>query len=1077
MLTRMSSSTHRNTYRKCLVAAAIGAACIGVAIALYALAGFYGLPYLVKTRAPAMIEQMTGRKATVEAVEFDPFALRAAIQGFSLLETGGEPFVRFERLAVALDVRRSLQDTVLTIKDVALSKPFVRLARDKNGQFNFNDLLTSTDKTPADEGKAFPVRIDHLALTGGNLLWQDGHFAKPVKEEIAPIDLTVEHFTLAPGQAFTVHLKLALKSGGVLDWQGEAGIDPVFSKGRVKLEQLTLQQVAATLLQEAADFTMQGTETFEAEYNLSFSSAKGLEMAIPKSRFELKNFVYGAGAAQGFALKAAALSLESDYKITANGPQWRVASAKAAAKAQDLTLSGFGLADASAQVGQAALSAAFDAGNADGPFNVRVRDGQASIGAGRLANASPLIEIDKLTAENISLDLVKRSLSASAIKSEHADFKAWLDKDGKLNYSSMLPARAASSTTAPQPEKKNTPWTIKLDTLALNDFGLHFEDRSQGKPVAVEVKPVDFALRNFSSNNARQLPVRLSAGFNGDGRIKLDGDLDLDPFAARLNVSLSDIGLDRFQTYVDCVARLDVIDGGLFADGKLVVALKEPAKPDIRFKGLAGIADLVTRDQLQNKDFIKWRKLTLSDIDADLQALRYTAKRLLIEKPYARVVIKKDKTVNVQEVLSTGKPAAKTPPAAASKPRAADGARAFFKLDQVLIQDGSSDFADLSLILPFAAEIKELNGGASGISSDKKSRIKVALKGNAYDLAPVDVGGEVSPYQGAFDVGISFHGLPMPLVSPYMVQFAGYKVEKGKLNLDLKYKVEQGVLTAANNILIDQFELGEKVENPNAVSLPLEMAVALLKDGDNRIKLDVPITGSLDDPKFNVRAIVVDALMNVLKKVVASPFTAIASLFESGGENLDHIHFKPGKADLDKAQTDKLDGLAKALKDRPALSMEVKGAAFEEQDWPALKDAALYDQLKTMKAAAVTKKSGKKLRAEYVELSDDDYKTYLAQMFIDKFPLLAERSLFGTPRLIGGGKDDFYAVARQKLFTIIKPEQERLKELAAKRAQAIAKYIVQQGGIDHARVFILDSAINPEREGQDVVSRLTLKVD
>jgi len=367
-----------------------------------------------------------------------------------------------------------------------------------------------------------------------------------------------------------------------------------------------------------------------------------------------------------------------------------------------------------------------------------------------------------------------------------------------------------------------------------------------------------------------------------------------------------------------------------------------------------------------------------------------------------------------------------------------------------------------------------LNGGASGISSEKKSKVKVSLKGNAYDLAPVDVSGEVSPYRGAFDVAVSFHGLPMPLISPYMVQFAGYKVEKGKLNLDLKYKVEQGMLTSSNTILIDQFELGEKVENPNAVSLPLELAVALLKDGDGRIKLDVPITGSLEDPKFSIRAIAADALLNALNKIVTSPFRALSSLFD-GGEDLDHIDFKPGKAELDKAQTDKLDGLAKALKERSALSLEIKGSAYEEQDWPALKDAALYDQLKKLKVAATAKKGGKKVRAEYVELSDDEYKDYLAQMFIDKFPLLAERSLFGKPQLKDSKAGDFYEVARQKLFTIIKPEEERLKGLAAKRAQAIAKYVVKQGGIVPERVFILDTAINPAREGQEIVSRLSLK--
>ena len=196
----------------------------------------------------------------------------------------------------------------------------------------------------------------------------------------------------------------------------------------------------------------------------------------------------------------------------------------------------------------------------------------------------------------------------------------------------------------------------------------------------------------------------------------------------------------------------------------------------------------------------------------------------------------------------------------------------YFKLGKIQVTDGSSDFSDLSLILPFAAPIKSLDGGASGVSSEQKSIVTVALKGNAYDLSPVDVKGEISPYLGDYNVEINFNGLPMPLVSPYMVQFAGYKVEKGKLTLGLKYNVVNKKLTASNSIFIDQFELGEKVENPNAVSLPLKLAVALLKDSSGKIKMDVPITGSLDDPKFSVGAIVVDALMNVISKVVTSPF-------------------------------------------------------------------------------------------------------------------------------------------------------------------------------------------------------------
>ncbi|MBL1265449.1 DUF748 domain-containing protein [Methylomicrobium sp. RS1] len=1054
----------------------------GLAIAasivlLYALAGFYAVPYLVKSKAPTMIKELTGRGASIAKVELNPFSFRMSVQGFALQEKNGQLFAGFERFAANLELWRSLKESALTIDDVQLLKPSVRLARFKNGQFNFADLLADKEEPqPKSERALFPVQIGRLVVADGKLLWEDEQSGKPVKEEVVPIGLTVEQFSLAQNQPFSLHLKMALKSGGTLDWQGEAGIEPLFSKGRLTLDQLKLQNLTGIALPQTVSFTLQGDEVLEAEYRVNYSAAKGLALEIPKSRFELKDFAYASAETPGLAAKSSTISLEAGYKIIYTGRQWQVAAEKAEAKLRDVVLTGFAPAKAALKIPEIVMAAACDIGNEKNGFNVIVRNGQAALRGSEFSENpqdQPLVKIGSLAGEGIDLNLLQRAVSINTIKSENADIQAWLTREGKLNYLALRPENGKPATAekpVPPPEKHIQPWKIALKSAALTGFGVNFEDRTGSKPVAVQVKPIDLTLRDFTNAEGAKLPVQLSAGFNQHGRIKLDGDVVISPFIASLNVAVADIALDRFQAYVDRFARLDVIDGGFFAEGKLDIQFRE--QPDVKFRGLAGVEELVTRDQLQNKDFIKWRKLTLNGIDADLSANRYTAKRLLIEKPYARVVIRKNKTVNVNEVLSTGHDGSKS--AASATPKQQDaGRKPYFRLDQALVHDGSSDFADLSLILPFAAEIKELNGGASGFSSEKKSNVKVSLKGNAYDLAPVDVQGEVSPYRGEYDVELSFHGLPMPLISPYMVQFAGYKVEKGKLNLDLKYRVEKGALTASNNILIDQFELGEKVENPNAVSLPLDLAVALLKDSDNRIKLDVPITGSLEDPKFSIRALVADALVNALKKVIASPFKAVASLFKDG-ENLDHIDFKAGKAELDQAQLAKLDNLAKALKERPALNLEIKGAAYVEQDWPALKDAALYDRLKSLKAAELAKK-GKKVRVEYIELSDDEYKDYLAQMFIEKFPLLAERSLFGKPRLVDEKAGDFYEVAKQKLFTIIKPEVERLKDLAAKRAQAIAKHVVQQGGIPPERVFILDTAINPEREGQGIVTRLSLK--
>ncbi|MGR8953670.1 MAG: DUF748 domain-containing protein, partial [Gammaproteobacteria bacterium] len=256
----------------------------GGILLFYALAGFYGLPYLVKSRAPALVQELTGRQASIATVELNPFSFRFALRGFALQEKSGRPFVSFERFGADIALWRSLKESALIIDDVQLSKPFVHLAKAKNGQFNFSDLLPATQGEPETKSTLFPLQVGRLSLSGGQLLWEDVHLKKPVREEINPIDLTVERFSLAQNQSFPWHLKMALKSGGLMDWHGEAGIDPLFSKGHLKLEKLRLQDLTAIALQEAANFDVQGTEVLEAEYRLNYSSAKGLELEIPKSR-------------------------------------------------------------------------------------------------------------------------------------------------------------------------------------------------------------------------------------------------------------------------------------------------------------------------------------------------------------------------------------------------------------------------------------------------------------------------------------------------------------------------------------------------------------------------------------------------------------------------------------------------------------------------------------------------------------------------------------------------------------------------------------------------------------------------
>ena len=1124
-------------------------------VAAYAVLGFYIVPAVLKSKIPGIIQEETGRKASVASIEFNPFTLFASIQGFKIQEKDVQPFVGFDHFNVNINAFQSIIQLALVIDEVALNKPTIYLAKQKDGKFNFEDMAKPKKEEPKepDDGELFPINIVKLSIKEGKLFWDDKHFNKPVSEELSPIDLNVSGLSTEANAKATLDFSLALKSGGKLDWKATVGVNPIFSEGGIKFDKVQLQKVLALALSDTAAFDLQGHELFNVDYKVGFDK-KNLKATIKKSRFELRDFQFSDKGPNKTLLKTPTFAVETDCiatiannnldvvvnkakldsrdlqfsnhapdPISVSIPNFshetditvsqskdtlKVVANKAAIAIKNLLLNGLNQQKVEVKIPDLTLETTYQLDINQKTKDIHVNHGKFEFHDLHLAEKgenATLIKIPAFGLSDMEIDLKNREVKIALISSKDAEFQAWLNPDGSLNYQKLIPTQEGKkvevtrtdyataktvdfkedvktattvATAAAQPVLPEKDWLLNIATLELINYMVNFEDRSLKKPATMTAKPINLKVINITNKPEAKLPFQLDIGVNKTGSIKLKGDAVISPLAAKIDVAVKDIGLEKFQPYVEKFARLYVLDGKFNIDGKLAIQ-QPPEKPlDVKFKGNTGVADLLTRDKILNKDFVKWENLTFKGLDVDLLANRYSAAILLVEKPYAKVTIRKDKTVNFSDIMiadksSPDKSAKPVKPVKVAQSKATQNSKPVFKLGLLKIVDGSSDFADLSLILPFAAQIESLDGGAKGISSEQKSTIKVDLKGSAYDLAPVDINGEISPYLGNYDVNLKFDGLPMPLVTPYMVQFAGYKIEKGKLTMGLKYHVEKGKLSASNNILIDQLELGEKVDNPDAVSLPLKLAIALLKDSSGKIKLDVPLTGSLEDPQFSIGGIIVDALVNVLTKIVTSPFNALASLVGSE-EDLSNIGFAPGKDDLDAKQMGKLDGVAKALKEKPVLSLEIKGAAFEGQDWPILREEALLDQLKKTKAVQLSEE-GKKVRAEYVELSEDGYNDLLADAFIKKFPTMGEKSIFGTPKLVNSDAGDFYKVAKQKMSEIIKPDPKRLKDLASERAQAIAKYIVQKGGVPNERVFILDSALDPKREGKEIVSALSLK--
>ncbi len=684
-----------------------------------------------------------------------------------------------------------------------------------------------------------------------------------------------------------------------------------------------------------------------------------------------------------------------------------------------------------------------------------------------------LLRMPLFEAGGIRLNLLDRRIEIRKVSSSDSEIKAWLQADGQINYASLF---GREDENADQLSDSATPaqsWQISLDDLSLNNYRIAFADFSQTKPVEMVFDQLHLAAQGYRNADGVSLPMQFKTRFNNAGLIGLNGTLGLSPFWADLTVDLQGLKLKTFQSYVDPFVNLELTDGDLNSQGHLLV--KQADAWNVNYQGDANISGLITRDKVKNLDFVKWANLELKQMVLDVNQQDYRLGKVVFNHPYVRFTIKKDGSTNVGDVIVAQEPVRTAPHTGVDKNKTTEvQPKPAVTIGKIELNQGQSDFADYSLILPFVVKMNDLDGQVDGFSSNSDNALNLKLQGKVRDLATVKIAGKYHLQSGDSDISMSFNHLPLPLVTPYMAEFAGYRIEKGQMALDLKYAIKAGQLAAQNKIFIDQLVLGEKVENPKAVSLPLELGVALLKDASGKINLDFPITGSLESPEFSVGSLISDVLVNLITKTVSAPFTALASLFDTD-EDLSSISFAAGSSEISASEASKLDHIAEGLKAKPELVLEIKGKAYQNQDWPVMRYDALVDILKKMKSGELRDR-GENIRSEYIELADADYKRLLAKFYAEVFPEKIERSLFGAPRIKDKPDADFYSVAREELEAVMKPESERLNELAVSRANHIVKYLIERGDVDRSRLYILATELITTDSDAGINVQLSLNV-
>jgi len=620
------------------------------------------------------------------------------------------------------------------------------------------------------------------------------------------------------------------------------------------------------------------------------------------------------------------------------------------------------------------------------------------------------------------------------------------------------------------------PWLIKVGQILLDDYTIKAVDQAPAEPVNLVMDQLRLRADRLSTAEGQKGSATLDLRLNQKGTISTEGTIELNPVSARLKLNLKEIEIKPLQPYFTEEVKVSVTDGAVSTTGNLTLGFSDKNELQTTYQGNISLTRFASIDKKNAEDFLKMEALVLDDLRFDSTPFSVAIKGISLNNFYAQVMVNPDGTLNLQQIFGKEEVKKESPPPKEKAPapppekKTPEPSRNI-KIETVTLQGGRVHFSDKSVQPDYSAKLVEIGGRITGLSSEEISRADVELRAKLDEYAPLEITGKINPLKEDLfiDLKVRFKDMELSPMTPYSGKYVGYTVEKGKLSLDLKYLIDKRKLDAQNQIFMDQFTLGEKVESPHATKLPVKLAIALLKDRKGEIKLDIPVTGSLDDPKFSVWGIILKILINLIAKAATSPFALLGAIV-GGGEETSFVEFDYGSIHLAEPNAKKLEAIAKALFDRPSLKMDVEGHVDMEKDKEGLKQVLFQRKLKAQKLREMVKKGETVPSVDEVKIEKQEYEKYLKMAYKEeKFP---------KPRNVLGMAKDIPAPEMEKLIlTHIEVKESDLRTLASQRAMKVKEAIVKSGPVEPERIFVLEpKSLAPEKKEKLKDSRVDFKL-
>ena len=655
-----------------------------------------------------------------------------------------------------------------------------------------------------------------------------------------------------------------------------------------------------------------------------------------------------------------------------------------------------------------------------------------------LAPVTSLIAISTIALNNGQLAWPAQRVIADSLIIEQGSLQSWLTSENVFNYTQLVKPSPQTATTDEESDG-GEPWSIQLEQFLIKQVELNFEDRSLNRPAQQTIAITELAIGPVTLEPEAEFDLTGSITINNTGSATINGKVGALPPMATLAIALRDTPLAPFENYVQESLQLSIIGGTL--DGDLQLDYGESIPGMLKLSGGLAIDSLDTFDLADERPWIKWQQLAVTELDYTLEPGSVSIKKVELLKPDVTFAVYKGGETRLSRMQVNHEPtgAAKQ---ADTDLRSSAAADTIFpvSIDEFLFVDGTMIYKDSNLPLDFATRIHKLNGQTKNISTTSTTPMQLTLKGriDRHGLASIRAKTLLSSPQKFTELDLEFQNIDIASATPYSGKFAGHAIDSGDLSLDISYRINEGIMKGDNHILLEKLTLGEKIDSDDAASLPLRLAVGLLKDINGNIDLDLPVEGDLNNPEVHIGGIVWKAFTGLIVKIVASPFKMLGGLFADDTGDLQSVTFAAGTAELSAVETEQLGHLLDGLVQKPTLVLEINGCIDPEADRLAMKTTQFTTayQTKVDDDSPSLKQQGKALKALYIEkFSKEKFnqlKDSFKQQVADADPATQSKDELAL-RL----NQDI----REQLIEAEQVSNQALPELAMQRANAVYQWL------------------------------------